>query len=158
MKRVVDILQDSEMQHRQLKTQEAELVQGPVALSSIGDAEASAAVDGRGVLLASTSTKGDEAPLLPLSTQRQDCDGDFDAPTANLDRGWAYAFKINVVVTVISAVWFGTLGIQALKDTTAGVGRRRLHSGGHEAESSPGTRFSSLFFRIFLILDSTLVL
>ena len=72
-----------------------------------------------------------ETSLLPIAVPS---DGDSDElghrEPMYRDKSWAIAFKINVVLTVVSAVWFGTMGVEALMaDSLTNAGRRRLHLG-----------------------------
>lgn len=57
------------------------------------------------------------------------------SPVVAHHKGWANLFKLNVVLTVAAAMWFGGLAIEALKnDSLSGEGRRRLmhqHHGEH---------------------------
>ena len=83
---------------------------------------------------------------------------------AQAHKAWANLFKLNVVLTVAAAFWFGGMAIEALKnDALSGEGRRRLmhqhhgdhshhhhHHGGHfDHDSSSSLDSSELFFHLW---------
>ena len=82
-----------------------------------------------------------DAPLLPLAVDGINRGHVASTKVATKDKGWAIAFKINVVVTVIAAVCFGKLAIDAVaNDSLSRAGRRRLqlHGGyGYTKEFLP---------------------
>lgn len=76
---------------------------------------------------------GDDAsmPLLPLAVDSAEhtvqAGDDEHKSRHSAHRGWACAFKVNVLVTVLAAFWFGFEGLEALaNDSLSGQGRRRL--------------------------------
>lgn len=89
-------------------------------------------------------------PLLPVAIDRSNR-GHASTKVAANDKGWAIAFKMNVVVTVIAAVWFGKMAIDAVvNDSLSGAGRRRLQLHGGSGKSFGfcvfGAFHSSFFF------------
>lgn len=70
-----------------------------------------------------------DSPLLPLASQGRDEDI-VVSPPKEMDQGWAVAFKINVATTLVSAICFGSMAIEAISnDHFSGAGRRRLQLG-----------------------------
>lgn len=69
-----------------------------------------------------------EAPLLPLAVDAVSNRGHAaSTKVAAKDKGWATAFKLNVVVTLVAAVCFGKMALDAIaSDSLSGAGRRRL--------------------------------
>ena len=69
-----------------------------------------------------------EAPLLPLAVDAVSNRGHAaSTKVAAKDKGWATAFKLNVVVTLVAAVCFGKMALDAIaNDSLSGAGRRRL--------------------------------
>ena len=77
-----------------------------------------------------------ETPLLPVAVDGINRGHAASTKVAAKDKGWAIAFKMNVVVTVIAAVWFGKMAIDAVaNDSLSGAGRRRLQLHGSSGKS-----------------------
>lgn len=98
-----------------------------------------------------------DAPLLPLAVDGINRGHVASTKVATKDKGWAIAFKINVVVTVIAAVCFGKLAIDAVaNDSLSGAGRRRLQLHG-DSDKSYGRRVFGAFhvWHFFILHTST---
>lgn len=77
----------------------------------------------------SPNLANENSSLMPLAAKLELSDGKERRPPHN-DRAWAIAFKINVLVTLISAAWFGSMAIEVLANgSMSGAGRRRLQDG-----------------------------
>ncbi|CAN0421906.1 unnamed protein product, partial [Ectocarpus sp. 12 AP-2014] len=109
---------------------------------------------------------GDDAsmPLLPLAVDSAEytvqAGDDEHKSQHSAHRGWACAFKVNVLVTMLAAFWFGFEGLEALaNDSLSGQGRRRLmhhehgddhshhqhhHNGGEGEEGHGGAHLSNV--------------
>ncbi|CAB1097817.1 unnamed protein product [Ectocarpus sp. CCAP 1310/34] len=103
-------------------------------------------------------------PLLPLAVDSAEhaiqAGDDENKSRYSPHRGWACAFKVNVLVTVLAAFWFGFEGLEALaNDSLSGQGRRRLmhnehgddhshhhhyHNGGEGEEGHGGVHLSNV--------------
>lgn len=77
-----------------------------------------------------------ETPLLPVAVDGSNRGHAASTKVAAKDKGWAIAFKINVVMTVLAAVWFGKMAVDAVaNDSLSGAGRRRLQAHGGSGKS-----------------------
>lgn len=74
------------------------------------------------------------APLAIKNGGGQEPDPEPSAASAPVHhhKAWANVFKANVVMTVVAAVWFGGMALEALaNDSLTGEGRRRLMHENH---------------------------
>eukprot|EP00904_Undaria_pinnatifida_P009366 jgi/Undpi1/555/HiC_scaffold_10.g04019.m1 len=94
-----------------------------------------------------------EAPLLPLAVDAVSNRGHAaSTKVAAKDKGWATAFKLNVVVTLIAAVCFGKMALDAIaSDSLSGAGRRRLQVRGDSEDDEESNLFAMVFQGALLI-------
>lgn len=95
-----------------------------------------------------------ETPLLPVAVDGSNRGHAASTKVAAKDKGWAIAFKINVVMTVLAAVWFGKMAVDAVaNDSLSGAGRRRLQAHGG-SEDEDGTDMFSMVFQGALLIGT----
>lgn len=89
-----------------------------------------------------------ETPLLPVAVGAGNNRGHAaSTKVAAKDKGWAIAFKLNVVVTLVAAVCFGKMAVDAMvNDSLSGAGRRRLQVHGDSGKLFRILVFSAEYF------------